>query len=116
MSPADQTDASHSSPVVVSWKKHGQTATPRTGLYIGRQIPWQGLSRSCWANPFKAPRDGTLAEVLAKYELYVRSRPELLERLPELAGMDLACWCVPAPCHGDVLVRLFNELVRAPAS
>ena len=104
------------SPVVVNWKKHGKTSTPRTGIYIGRQIPWQGLSRSCWANPFKVPRDGTLAEVLVKYELYVRSRPELLERLPELAGMDLACWCVPAPCHGDVLVRLFNELVRAPAS
>ena len=104
------------SPVVVNWKKHGKTSTPRTGIYIGRQMPWQGLSRSCWANPFKAPRDGTLVEVLVKYELYVRSRPELLERLPELAGLHLTCDCIaPAPCPGELLVRLFNEFVRAPA-
>ena len=103
-------------PVVVNWKKHGKTSTPRTGIYIGRQMPWQGLSRSCWANPFKAPRDGTLVEVLVKYELYVRSRPELLERLPELAGLHLTCDCIaPAPCPGELLVRLFNEFVRAPA-
>ena len=107
---------SHSSPVVVSWKKHGKTATPRAGLYIGRQIPWQGLSRSCWANPFKAPRDGTLAEVLVLYEQHVRSKPELLARLHELAGLELACWCAPAPCHGDVLVRLFDEFARAQST
>ena len=104
-------------PPVVS-KRYG--STDMSGLYYEKKIRGNVVAflplESCWENPFKAPRDGTLAEVLVKYELYVRSRPELLERLPELAGMDLACWCVPAPCHGDVLVRLFNELVRAPAS
>lgn len=30
-----------------------------------------------------------------------------LERLPALAGKDLACWCTAgAPCHADVLLEL----------
>jgi hypothetical protein len=28
--------------------------------------------------------------------------------LPELRGKDLARWCVPKPCHRDVLLRLAN--------
>ena len=26
----------------------------------------------------------------------------------ELAGKDLACWCAPLPCHGDILLKLAN--------
>ena len=32
-------------------------------------------------------------------------RSELMRRLPELRGKDLACWCpLEAPCHVDVLL------------
>lgn len=32
------------------------------------------------------------------------------DRLHELRGKDLACWCpVDQPCHGDVLLKLANE-------
>lgn len=35
-----------------------------------------------------------------------RRREQLLTRLPELRGMDLACPCGPGdPCHGDVLLE-----------
>jgi hypothetical protein len=42
-------------------------------------------------------------------------RREVLERLPELRGHNLACWCpLPAPgkpdvCHGLVLMELANR-------
>ncbi len=37
-------------------------------------------------------------------------RAEILDRLGELAGRDLACWCpVGGPCHADVLIRIANK-------
>lgn len=36
-------------------------------------------------------------------------RAEILRRLPELEGRNLACWCpLDGPCHADVLLRLAN--------
>jgi hypothetical protein len=36
-------------------------------------------------------------------------RAKLLQRLPELRGKNLACWCKPGePCHGHVLLELAN--------
>lgn len=36
-------------------------------------------------------------------------RQAIYERLRELRGKRLACWCPPsAPCHADVLLRLAN--------
>jgi hypothetical protein len=41
---------------------------------------------------------------------YPRRREELLRRLPELRGRDLACWCpLDQPCHADVLLDLANR-------
>jgi hypothetical protein len=35
---------------------------------------------------------------------------ELLKRLPELRGKNLACWCPPGrTCHADVLIELANR-------
>lgn len=40
-----------------------------------------------------------------------KRRKELLSRLPELKGKDLACWCpLDQPCHADVLLELANPL------
>ena len=37
-----------------------------------------------------------------------------LDRLrTELQGQNLACWCWPEPCHGDVLLRLANPSLEA---
>jgi hypothetical protein len=39
-----------------------------------------------------------------------RLREIILARLPELKGLDLACYCDPdADCHADVLLELANE-------
>ena len=71
---------------------------PATAVYIGRP--------SKWGNPFVIGPDGTRTEVIAKYEAWVRAQPSLMRALPELAGLDLVCWCAPAACHGDVLLRM----------
>lgn len=41
---------------------------------------------------------------------YETRRQAVLERLHELRGKDLACWCpLDQPCHADVLLRLANS-------
>ena len=39
-------------------------------------------------------------------------RTELIRRLPELRGKNLACWCaLDRQCHADVLLELANRVV-----
>jgi len=35
-------------------------------------------------------------------------KPELLEKLPELKGKVLGCWCAPKEYHGDILSEWAN--------
>jgi hypothetical protein len=74
-------------------------------VYIGRP--------SIWGNPFEIGKDGTRAQVVAKYREHVLSSPELMSKLPELRGKVLGCWCAPQLCHGDVLLELIDELYGA---
>lgn len=74
-------------------------------IYIGRP--------SIWGNPF-SHEFGTLAEfkvnsreeAVQAYETWILEQPHLLARLPELKNKILGCWCVPALCHGHVLLKL----------
>lgn len=71
-------------------------------VYVGRP--------SVFGNPFVIGKDGTRAEVIAKYEAWIKSKPWLVERAKrELAGKDLMCWCSPCACHADVLLRIANS-------
>ena len=84
-------------------------------IYIGRP--------SIWGNPY-SHKEGTLAEfkvknrkeAIEKYKEYILSKPELLEKLPELEGKILGCHCKQpnkhVPCHGDVLIDLLNIKVN----
>lgn len=76
-------------------------------VYIGRRNNL--FPESKWHNPFRIGKDGTRAEVIAKYRLYVLSRPDLMESLHELKDKRLGCWCSPKPCHGDVLADLCDN-------
>lgn len=75
----------------------------RFEVYVGRG------RGSIWGNPFREGRDGSREQVIAKYEQWLRTQPELMARLPQLRGKVLGCWCAPKPCHADVLLRLANE-------
>ena len=70
-------------------------------VYIGRP--------SKWGNPFVLGQDGTRSEVIKKYKDWILTQPDLLNKLSEIKGKILGCWCSPLPCHGDVLVELANK-------
>jgi hypothetical protein len=63
-----------------------------------------------WGNPFIVGEDGDRAVVIAKFHHYAQWR---LEREPQwlepLRGIDLACYCAPKPCHGNVIVELLEK-------
>ena len=73
-------------------------------VYIGRGSPW--------GNPFRIGKDGNRNQVIAKYRSWIETKPDLLERLPELFGKRLGCHCSPKPCHGDVLASLVAEKTK----
>lgn len=77
-------------------------------VYVGRRM--EGLVWTYdapWGNPFaRKPRH----EAIAAYEVWLRTQPQLLRRLPSLRDQRLGCWCAPQPCHGDVLAKLVNSL------
>jgi Domain of unknown function (DUF4326) len=71
------------------------------------------LIESKWSNPYRIDVDGTREEVIEKYRDYIiNERPDLIASLSELEGKRLGCWCVPNPCHGDVLIELVNDKNR----
>ena len=83
---------------VLNKRIHG---IPKGAVYIGRP--------SIWGNPFVIGKDGSRDDVITKYETWLLSNGHLVDQLAALAGKDLVCWCAPARCHGDVLVRLANK-------
>ncbi len=72
-------------------------------VYIGRP--------SKWGNLFTIGRDGDREEVIEKYRKWLLGRKDLLDSLPELKDKVLGCWCSPNLCHGDILIKLIDELV-----
>lgn len=82
-------------------------------VYIGRgKDPITGQF-SVFGNPFKIFKDGTRAEVIEKYEQYLKERMktdnDFKKAVKSLRGKVLGCWCSPLQCHGDVLVKYANE-------
>ena len=76
--------------------------SPVGAVYIGRG--------TFMGNPFVIGRDGTRDEVCDKYEAMVESRPELKSIIVDFCrGKDLVCFCAPARCHGDYILRIANE-------
>lgn len=82
-------------------------------VYIGRAYG-EFKEDSIWHNPYHIGKDGTRAEVIAKYRTYILKSPHLLALLPTLKGKVLGCWCKPQDCHGDVLVELIEGVETVP--
>lgn len=115
--------------------------------YIGRAMPYQGWIASLFGNPFKpgmTPEAALMAflaipaadrleypesemdvtwSLLDCYEAYVRARRSLWERVAELKGLTLGCWCCSKPwtpadagplvCHGQILACLAEGIDTA---
>jgi hypothetical protein len=88
-------------------------------VYIGRP--------SIWGNPF-THKDSTIAgiklatrlDAINAYENWLlglswndfeqSKRNLILSHLHELYGKTLGCWCHPQACHGDVLIKLLENI------
>lgn len=99
-------------PRVVRIRRAGGVVIQDCDVYIGRECTMGGwnIPRSKWANPYTVKSCGSVDNALESYRRYLAKKPELMSALPELAGKTLGCWCKPEPCHGDVLVELFNQM------
>ena len=66
---------------------------------------------SQWANPFKVKKEGR-DKCLELYEKWVRDKitKEGTEELKKLKNKVLGCWCKPDKCHGDILIKILNEI------
>lgn len=76
-------------------KVHNMRAgtAPLGATYIGRGSPW--------GNPFVIGRDGDRDQVCDRFEREVLPHLDL----GPLRGKDLVCYCKPARCHGDAILR-----------
>jgi Domain of unknown function (DUF4326) len=95
---------------VVNLKGHKVDPEYADVVYVGRAMHRGGwhLAESPLHNPFRPGPDGTREEVMAKYRDYITARPDLLALVPALRGHRLGCWCVPLPCHAEILAELAN--------
>ena len=66
---------------------------------------------SQWANPFTVKKEG-IDKCLELYEIWVRNKikEEGIEELKKLKNKVLGCWCKPDKCHGDILIKILNEI------
>jgi hypothetical protein len=69
---------------------------PRGAKYIGRGTPY--------GNPFVIGQHGNRDEVCNRFEAEVLPTLDV----SALRGCDLLCFCAPARCHGDSILKKAN--------
>ena len=73
-------------------------------VYIGRGSPF--------GNPFRIGDDGDRELVLSKFGIYFNQRltdQSFRDKVLELKGKVLGCWCSPLACHGDVIIEYLEH-------
>jgi hypothetical protein len=92
--------------------------TSNYDIYIGRgKCPNTGIE-SIWGNPF-SHKQGTLAKFKVKNRkeaiishmnwIHEPEQKWLLDKIMELDGKILGCWCIPLGCHGHNLIKIIKE-------
>ena len=84
-------------------------------VYIGRVNDKLPGIPDVWGNPYMSTNKNSKKaneKCLDDYKSYVKRSKTLMEKLPELKGMQLGCWCKNKHmCHGKVLNELYDEHV-----
>jgi hypothetical protein len=74
-------------------------------VYIGRP--------SLFSNPFRMQGEATRLDTIELYRVLFNrqliNRPWFRQKVLELRGHDLSCWCAPRPCHGDVIIEWLEK-------
>lgn len=85
---------------------HRKGSAPLGAVYIGRP--------GDWGNPFRLDDPSNPHErriCIHRYATWLSNggpttRALIARARRELVGKPLACFCAPAPCHGDILARV----------
>lgn len=100
-------------------KSLSQRDWPDDFVYIGR--PGRGFTGD-FGNPVKINEECPVcgnrhirpASTLECYRIWlereVRENQEFREKVCQLAGKTLVCFCHPRPCHGDILEEIAKRL------
>jgi hypothetical protein len=80
------------------WRK------PENAVYVGRPTRW--------GNPYSIEEYGR-EEAMRRFRLLFEGHRDVeypVERVTELRGKDLGCWCPPEKaCHADILIEMANR-------
>lgn len=95
-----------------------KTNATESGIYVGRP--------SSLGNPFLLIRDGDRDQVISLYRIYLkkvisnrehnpRAHDEffrLLDLVRKGQPLELVCWCVPLPCHAEVIKEELEKQIE----
>jgi len=87
-------------------------------VYVGRDQPAMGLKAHPFCNPFPPPNKSpeALRACLETYRdhlwMMIQTDVTLFETLKNLHDKHLVCFCVPAPCHADI-IKTFCQYLHA---
>jgi hypothetical protein len=106
---------------VINGKTSGFVSSSK--VYIGRKTKTYKLPGSVLHNKFVIGKDGTREEVIEKYRKWlwieVQKHGEVFDELVRIASkvkngetVQLVCWCKPLSCHGDVVKRCVEWMIR----
>lgn len=81
------------------------------------------MSSSVLGNPFAINKDGDRKEVVEKYRKWLwsefKKKSEVYQELVRIAkkvkagdSVQLACWCKPLACHGDVVKKCIEWMIK----
>lgn len=88
------------------WNKRDPNV-PSDAVYVGRPTKW-GNPYSHLTGTRATHRVATRNEAVDAYEDNLSEVLKAAARR-ELRGRDLVCWCYPARCHADVLLKIAND-------
>lgn len=84
---------------LIEWAKE-------SGIYVFIGRPGK------WRNPYVIGKHGDRQAVLEQFKNYFAEKPELHERLPDLQGKVLGCYCFPESCHGHQLIAAVHSCCK----
>lgn len=105
--------AAASTPRRIQRKRTPGWASPDNTVYVGRPtvfgnpFDWKEVGRPRAVKMYRDWLNGKLEE---RFPDLIERRKEILERLSELRGQHLSCWCPESkPCHADILLALAHD-------
>ena len=91
------------------WNKR-DPKTPKDAIYVGRPTKYGNKYSHRSSNVPGTIIVATREEAIKRFEEDLMQNPALIrDAKRELRGKDLVCWCSPAACHAEILMKIANS-------